>query len=436
MPSTDLARKKLLYLGGIARASWVVMRARELGIHVLVADYNEDSPAKAVADEGVLIDALDVDALVELGRERQIDGVMTGYCDILLPICRQVALKLGLPCYMTEDMIRVTTDKGFFKTACSRHGVPVPRQYEVNALNLEKSAQQLHYPIFIKPMDASGARGASACLTATDFTKLFESAKSFSPSGRVSVEECLKGTAFILDYALVRGEAHLLSMADCYASDGRSAAVNSPNLMILPSKNIQRYLATVDKKVKQFFSKSGFRDGLFFFQGYADDERITFYEAGCRLGGTWPYIDEFYYGINPLDMLFRHALVGEMLPPGCPADAMNGIFDGMAAIVYFISTQTAGKITKTLGVDAVSKLPYVVNLMQYYHDGDTFNLVKDRQSDTRFLSVHLVAKNIRELLQRIAHVYSCVDFIGEDGRTLLSPLYDLDRLPDYERNFP
>ena len=113
--NTELVGKKLLYLGGIKRAEYVVRRARELGIYVIVADYNEDSPAKLVANEGVLMDATDVEALTELCVSRNIDGILTGYADILLPICREVSKRANIPFYATDDMIEASTNKGFFK---------------------------------------------------------------------------------------------------------------------------------------------------------------------------------------------------------------------------------------------------------------------------------------------------------------------------------
>ena len=427
-----LKGKKLLYLGGISRARWVVMRARELGIYVIVADYNEDSPAKAVADEAILVDAMNVEALVAVGHEKKIDGVMTGYCDILLPVCREVAKRLSLPCYMTEDMIKVATDKGYFKEACSRYDVPVPQSFNVDETDIYASAKRLAYPVFIKPMDASGSRGASACYSPNEFYAKYSAARTFSKTGRVSVEECLNGVAFILDYILVDGKAFLLSMADCYADENRPAAVNSPNLMILPSKNIDRYLKGVNEKVEEFFDASGYKNGVFFFQGYANDEKITFYEAGCRLGGTWPYIDEFFYGINPMDMLFSYSTTGKM-SIGKDHTVIKRGFDGYAAIIYFLSNGPCGHIENVKGVDIVESLPYVVNLMQYYYEGDNYDLQKDRLTDVRFLSVHLVAENFELLCERIKYIYGLIDFEDEFGKSLLSPVYDVDKLVGYAR---
>lgn len=423
----SLKGKKLLYLGGIKRAAYVVQRARELGIYVIVADYNEDSPAKFVANEGVLIDALDVDALVRFCADRRIDGILTGYADILLPVCLKVSQQANIPFYATEDMIKASTNKDFFKHICADYGVPVPKTYS-EACSLPEDCDKLEYPVFIKPMDASGSRGADLCGGQEEFPEKYNYAMRFSKKKSVTVEEYLTGTEFILDYLLIDGEPHLLSMADRYSIEGRGPAINSCNLMILPSKNLAKYSAEVDPKVRNMFQGLGFQDGLIFMQGFGSPKRIAFYEMGCRLGGTWPYIDEYYTGLNPMDALFCRCLTGKMLPEEASCE-ISAFFNGKAAVIYFLAKNPEGKIAKIKGVDQLESYPWVVNVMQFYDEGTSYDL--DRQTDVRFLSVHLVADDMETLKQRIRLLYDEIDYLDENGESLLMEHYDVDALTGY-----
>lgn len=423
----ELRGKKLLYLGGIPRAKYVVARARKLGIYVIVADYDPNSPAKRVADEAVLVNALDVDALETLCKEKHIDGVMTAYADILLPICYELSQRLGIPYYATVDMLRASTDKEFFKELSMQYDVPVPATYHIGKDEVKEKAQSLSYPVFMKPLDGSGSRGASACYKAEDFEEQYNYALSFSKKGIVTVEDFLQGQEFILDYLLVNGEPHLASFADRYSVEGRPAAVNHPNLMVLPSKYLDQYCEEVDPKVCNMFKKAGFKDGVVFLQGYAD-KKITFYEMGCRLGGTWPYIDEYFHGVNPMDMLFSHALTGKMLNNVSNVN-ITARFNGMAAVIYFLSQDKEGDIAKVIGVEETQLLPYVVTVMQYYKAGDHFSL--GTLTDVLFLAVHLIADDVEQLKERINKVYELIDYFDKDGNSLLAPLYDVNNLQGY-----
>jgi formate-dependent phosphoribosylglycinamide formyltransferase (GAR transformylase) len=63
-----------------------IERARELGLRVVGIDRNPDAPALAAADDGVVVDFTDVDAVIEAGRRHGVDGVLTVSADRALPI--------------------------------------------------------------------------------------------------------------------------------------------------------------------------------------------------------------------------------------------------------------------------------------------------------------------------------------------------------------
>ena len=413
----ELKGKKLLYLGGIPRAKYVVSRARKLGIYVIVADYDPNSPAKQVADEGVLVNAVDVDALE------------SGYLDIMLPVLCELSKRLNLPCYMTDSMLKSATNKDYFKEMCNKYKVPVPQTYVLESESIDDSAKALPYPVFIKPLDSSGSRGADVCYNEEDFKKKYEYALSFSKQKIVTIEDFLEGTEFILDYMIVDGVPYLASMADRYVVEGRSKAINSPNLMVFPSKHLQRYKKDVEPAVCNMFRQEKFPAGVIFLQGYAGN-KISFYETGCRLGGTWPYIDEYYHGINPMDMLFSHALTGKMLDEPSKGASISAEFKGKAAIIYFLANRKEDTIAKVKGLDEVEKLPYVVHVMEHHPEGEHYAM--GTLTDVRFSAVHLVAETMEQLKERVKHIYSLVDYLDENGDSLLAPVYDVDQLEGYE----
>lgn len=414
----NLNGKKLLILGGIQRTCAIVRRAQQLGVYVIVADYDPHSPAKKIADEAVLIDAVDVEALVKYCLENAVDGVTTAYVDFLLPICMEIGRRIGSQFYADETMIELSTDKVAFKACCDNYGVPVPRTYSVGPDDYVEASNTLSYPVFLKPVDASGSRGADICLGPEDFIAKYERALSFSKRKEVTVEEYLYGTEFILDYLLIDGEPYFLSMADRFTDPDRPVAINHPNLMLLPSRNLERYYAEVDEKVRNMFRKLGFKNGIVFLQGYAREGRIAFYEMGCRLGGTWPYIDEAFTGFNPIDLLVSHAITGQMVPKGSELSGITARFGGVASIVYFIATQGEGTICAIKGVDEILSMPEVVTTLQYYWEGDHYAL--GSLTDILFLAVHLVSENMESLNRATEKVYSLIDFLDECGTSLIS----------------
>lgn len=424
----SLKGKKLLLVGGIQRTCVIVKRAQELGAYVVVADYDPESPAKKIADEAVLIDAKDVDALTEYSRKNQIDGLFTAYVDFLLPVCKEVSKRIGKPFYATDLMIEMATDKNSFKKHCEAYQVPVPKTYAVSLENYREDARKLQYPVFIKPVDASGSRGADICYDPDDFCKKYEYALSFSKRKDITVEDYLSGTEFILDYVLVDGEIYMVSMADRFTTEGRTVAINNPNLMILPSAHLEKYYQKVDPKVRAMFKGLGFQNGVIFLQGYIKGDKITFYEMGCRFGGSWPYIAAHYSGINIIDMLLSYNLNGQMLPSGKTCETITPFFNGLAAIIYFTSAIPQGDIAQIKGIDEIKQIPEVVCTIQYYYEGDHFAL--GTLTDVLFLAVHIVGTDYMDLKKMVEKVYSMVDYLDKEGHSLIMPVINMDEVTE------
>lgn len=429
----DLRGKKLLLIGGIQRTCVIVKRAQELGVHVTVADYYEDSPAKKIADEAVLLDAKDVDALTEYCKNNNIDGVFSAYVDFILPVCKEIGDRIGRPFYATDLMIEMSTDKESFKRNCNDFNVPVPKTYDVNINTYIERANSLPFPVFIKPVDASGSRGADICYDANDFIKKYEHALSFSKKKEITVEDYLDGTEFILDYMIVNGNVYMLSMADRFVCSGRSIAINNPNLMILPSVNLETYYRDVHPNVERMFKELGFKNGVVFLQGYAKNGKITFYEMGCRLGGSWPYIDAHYSGVNPIDLLLSYCLTGTMLTQKSEENRLpfTPFFNGLSAIIYFIADKSQGIISKTVGIDEIQNMKEVVCTIQYYYEGDHFSI--GTLTDVLLLAVHIVADDYQSLNQTVEKIYSVVDYLDEKGDSILESVVHLDSVTDNGR---
>jgi len=77
--------KKLLILGGNPETGELVKTANQLGITTLVVDPNPDSPAKKFAHKSHDVDGMDIDGIVKIANIEQVDGVLVGVADILVP---------------------------------------------------------------------------------------------------------------------------------------------------------------------------------------------------------------------------------------------------------------------------------------------------------------------------------------------------------------
>ena len=410
--------KKLLILGGFTLACDIVRAAQNMGAYVIVADYNPESPAMDVADRFELISTLDVDALETFCRKESVDGVTTGFVDILLQPCYDLCQRLGLPCYMTPKMIEVSTNKVAFKESCNRYGVPVPQTYLVGGEITDEIYAKINYPVFVKPLDSSGSRGAGVCRNREELDARFEEALSYSVSHNAIIEDYISGREFLLDYIAVDGEFRLLSMFDRYMTPDRGSAVNYSNISMTPSKVIDRYLSDINEKVIGMYKALGFTDGVLFMQGYADDEKITFFEMGCRLGGSYYNHQRACLGHNAIDMVVRYALSGRMTNKMAfiPVDIAK--YEGKYALdCDYLLKGSDETIAKIIGLDEIRKMDCVVEIQQFHDVG--YHYVKDRTVDKCIVDVEIVCNSREDVLEKVNFINDTFDVLNERGESLL-----------------
>ena len=418
--------KKLLVLGGFTLACEIVRHAQAMGAYVYVADYNPNVPAVKIADKFVEISATDVDGIVEFCQNEKIDGVTTGFVDILLEPCYQVCQRLNLPCYMTPKMISMSTNKIDFKETCDRHGVPVPKTYLIGNEITTEVYENIQYPVFVKPMDASGSRGAGVCNNIGELNEQFAKALSFSPTHNVVVEEYLTGREFLLNYVAQDGIYRVVSMFDRYTCSDRGAAINYSNLAIAPSKGFDVFMQDVNDNVEKMFSSLGIKDGIFFLQGYHHNGKISFFEMGCRLGGSYYNLEKACINMDPVDMVVRYALFGKMMNNMCEVPKRVADYTTPAICINYLLKGQEATIGTIIGLKDVIQYPTCKSYEQIHFEGDHFS--NERIVDRPILSLYLVEESMSKAITDVDYLNEKFQVLDTKGQNLLKEKFDLRNL--------
>lgn len=422
----ELAGKKLLIIGATKTECDIVRYAKNKGIYTIVADYKEDSPAKLVADKPVLINALDVDALVDFCRKEKVDGVITGFVDILLRPYMEVCKKLDLPCYITEKMLSMSTNKIDFKETCDRYNVPVPKTYLTGNQIDKETLGKIKYPVFVKPLDGSGSRGAGVCKNETELFERFKDALSYSASGNAIIEDYISGREFLLDYIAVDGEFRLLSIFDRFMASDRGSAVNYSTISMSPSKAVDYYLENINDTVVNMFKKEGFTDGVLFMQGYYDGDRIMFFEMGCRLGGSYFNHEQACLGYNAMDMIINYALTGKMVNDIRTISKESAKYKKYALDCNYLLKGCNETVAEIRGMDEVEAMPECVEIQKYHEVG--YHYDRERIVDIPIMVAEIVLENKEQVIEKVNYINSIFDVFNPEGKSILMDKLDPKRL--------
>lgn len=418
----DLRNKKLLILGGTKISMEIVRSARKLGATVYVTDYLENSPAKKVADNSFMVSTTDVDSVVNLIKKEKIDGVLTGFVDTLLPFYQQICQKAGLPCYATKEQIEICIDKNRFKELCRKFGIPVVPEYTLNYPLDINQIGSLEYPLLIKPVDNSGARGVFICNNSRELEKKYEICLNFSNSKKILVEKYVQAKEATIFYLIQDGEIVLSSMADRHVNHNQLGIIPLPVCYTFPSKHLEDYQKILDPKVREMFQSIDIKNGIIFIQSFIENGECIFYEMGFRLTGTLEYkIIESFNGINPMQMMINFALTGKMcdfnirdrLQPNYNKYGFN--------ITYLIKPGQIGKIN---GINKILKFDAVMDAVLSY---DVNDIIPDTAVGTLqqvILRVFGATQDKLSLKKIINKIHNTIEVQDINGNNMLLAMFD------------
>lgn len=410
--------KKILILGGGALSMEIVTAAKEMGLYTIVTDWYslEKSPAKQIADQAEFISTTDTDALLELIRTNGIDGVLTGYTDSTLPYYWKLCQEANLPCYGTLEQFDFACDKDRFKDKCREFGISVVEEYQIARPVREFAENFKNFPVLIKPVDNSGARGIHIVPSAAEFETAYESALNASPSKTVLIERLMNHKEITVFYLIINGEIHLLGTADRHVRKIQPDTIPLPIGYTFPSEHDKLYTGSTNNKVVDMLKSLGLRNGLVFMQSFVDEGDFVFYEMGYRLTGSLEHhVYEAATGINPVKMLINFAVTSDMqetvveLPNIIP-------FKGKGANLTVLVG--VGMIAQIEGVDNLENLEGVIASRLSYKEGDRVSKNALGTLQQVALRVLFHSHEERQLRDDVELALGSVDFIDDRGLSL------------------
>lgn len=203
-------QKRILFLGGAASQIPPIKYAKDQGHYVITCDYLPDNPGHKYADEYYNISTTDKEAVLDLAKKLNLDGIVAYASDPAAPTQAYVGNELGLPSNPYESVL-ILTRKDLFRDFLKKNNFYVPKSASFYSFTeAKKWLSEVKMPIIVKPIDSSGSKGVRKIETIDAFESAFEYALQFSREKKVTVEEFLLrdsyqigGDGFVVDGQLV-----------------------------------------------------------------------------------------------------------------------------------------------------------------------------------------------------------------------------------------
>ncbi len=414
----SVKKHKLLLLGG-SNSIDDIKKFAETNNLTLVATAHPRygiTPLKAIADESYDVNAIDVEGLVQLVKEKNISAIFPGCNETVLPYAISVAEACGLPIYTNRRSWDTCADKSQFKKMCSEAGIPVAKTYSKE--NLDQISK---YPVVVKPADSSGSHGFSICHSKEDVISAIEKALPFSRTQNVLIEDYIPFNSSIIHYTISSGKAIF-----CGISDKKSMLLGEDTgsvmaLQTFPSADTEKYLQALDSKVKNMFENAGLKEGPLWIEAFNDHGEFVFNEMGYRFGGSMTYYPvRYFYNFDQLELMLKYALGENVEPNACTSLIRTDVPKGKKYAILPLHVK-AGTIKEIKGEKDLQANPNIYAYVPIHFVGDTVK--GDASVQQVFCYLHILFDEESDLIDTVDSVLNSLSVTSDNGEPLLFCLY-------------
>lgn len=309
--------KKLMILGGSRYIVPVIEEAHRLGIYVITCDYLPENIAHIYSDEYCNASVIDKEEILEIAREKCIDGIISFACDPGVTTAAYVAEQMNLPFQGSYESVCVLQDKGLFRKFLADNGFNCPRAKRyTNKNEALLDAEDLAYPVIVKPTDSAGSKGVTRVDCISELDKAIDQALIFSHNNAFIIEDFLifKGFHSSADVFTVDGEVKFVTFSD-QLFDDHAENPYTPAQIIWPSTmsiNDQQYLS---KEIQRLMHLLHMRTGIYNIETCVGiDNKPYIMEVSPRGGGCKiAELQSLAYGVDLISAELKSA-VGLLLP--------------------------------------------------------------------------------------------------------------------------
>jgi biotin carboxylase len=358
-----MKKKTILVIGAGWEQFALFEKIKEHG-HQIVATHpiiNADS--FSLADVTYVKNSRDIRAHLTIAQTHNVDAVITDNCDYSLYTASIVASRLGLQFTSVKSAL-FSNDKFSQREACAKLGVLQPKFYKVRTpQNASEAADEIGYPVVIKPVDSRGTFGVTIVNNAKELFDAYFDAVSYSPSLTLICEKFIEGELVTVDGFCFSNGHQSLTVASRKFAEGNKPVTQS---VTYPSRHDDelksRLLINHQVVVEALVYEFGHTHGEYI---VTKDNEIYLVECANRGAGVYTSstINPLITGIDLNEIFLNQALGSD----NYQVDLDKKTYMYKAAMLSFLDFEV-GKVVKNINIDEIKRLPFVKRFRTIYSE--------------------------------------------------------------------
>ena len=378
--------KKVLIFGVGELQRSIIRRAKLKGLFIIGIDPCADAVCKDEVDAFEIVGGQDFEGTCAVVEKYGVDAIVTAATDKPLVMMARVAEKYGFPFYSIETA-QWSTDKYQMKQRFLEGGVPCARGRLIAKV---EEADDLYYPLIVKPRDNSGSRGVKLCRNKEELQEAMQEALQYSHLDTVLVEEYIEGQEYSIEGLHYEGRSEVIQFTEKTTTEfpyNVELAHKQPANLTENQKNDIRELVSKIAQCMHFGNCPSHTELKI------NERGIFIIETSPRLGGDYitSTLVPLSTGINMEDQLLNIALGGKV-------DTQTGHVEKASGVCFFCLPEgVVKKIDQQ--INEVASWPVVYSFELKLKEGDEVQQITS--SLNRYGEVIVSGKDNKEVEERL-----------------------------------
>ena len=355
-------KKSILVFGVGELQRSIIRRAKLKGMFTIGIDPCADAICKDEVDAFEIVGGQDFEGTCAVVEKYGVNAIVTAATDKPLVMMARVAEKYGFPFYSVETA-QWSTDKYQMKQRFLEGGVPCARGRLISKV---EDAEDLYYPLIVKPRDNSGSRGVKLCRTKEELAASMAEALEYSKLDSVLVEEFIEGQEYSIESLHYEGKSEVIQFTEKTTTE---FPYNVELVHKQPANLTESQKAAICDLISKIARCMRFENCPSHTELKINERGIFIIETSPRLGGDYitSTLVPLSTGINMEDQLLNIAL-------GEKVDTQIGRVEKASGVCFFCLPEGVVKKIDSK-INEVKLWPGVYSYELKLHEGDMINQI-------------------------------------------------------------
>ena len=414
---------KILVLGSNPETYDLIKTINSEGYRSFIIGMEKISKTKKIAYKSFVGDGSNYNFVKNIIQKYNIDAVMCGTVDILLPNYEKICARFNFPRYTNSKSIKFLLSKIRFNILLKKYGFKIIPKYRLK-LNDKIKLKKETFPVLIKPDDSGGAVGLRVCKNNKELSESLKFSLKHSKRKQIICQKYLSGQDVQAFYTIVNGKSYLSTLSDrttYFNKNSKSIVCYGNNYK---SKHVNLFINKYNLLFQKMFKYLNIKNGIFSVQGMIYQNSFYPYDPGFRLQGEGQHVIlKNLFKIDYLKMLINLSLGKKFYNKNL--SLINNVQLNNFYVCSLWVLLKKGTITKIKNLETILQNKNIFKIVQRLYLNDVVNNQMVGTEKQVFARFYIKSKSKNGLINLIDFIHKNLRIMDKNNNSLIIKYYRL-----------